>query len=239
MGPEIKDYLDKNNLHHAYLIEGGRDTIIPQLLDFLKNLGINTFNSPDFQYISVDSFKIEDARNLKSVSFEKGFFSGKKIFLISANNFLLEAQNALLKIFEEPIENTHFFLIVPDINFLLKTFTSRFYVITNRGDSAIEKDAEDFLSMRLQDRIDFLKDFLKEREESDENIVEDSIRSKAGKFLNTLEIVLHNKFFIKEANQDIDFDFFHHLFKVREFLHQPGSPTKTLLESLALAIPVL
>ena len=39
----ILEHLDKNNLHHAYLIEGQREEIIPEILNFLKTLNINTF----------------------------------------------------------------------------------------------------------------------------------------------------------------------------------------------------
>jgi len=143
---EILDNLDKNNLHHAYLIEGTEEEIVPEIFKFMEILGIETSANPDFYHISVDSFKIEDARNLKSVEHEKSFSTGKKIFLISANNFLLEAQNTLLKIFEEPIENTHFFIIIPNTDTLLKTLVSRFYLIktkTKLGDEL--KEAEKFI----------------------------------------------------------------------------------------------
>ena len=62
---DISSHLDKNNLHHAYLIEGVREEIVPEVLKFVKILGIETEGNPDFFYISTDSIKIEDARNLK------------------------------------------------------------------------------------------------------------------------------------------------------------------------------
>jgi DNA polymerase-3 subunit delta' len=238
----INKHLDKNNLHHAYLIEGKQEKIVPEILEFLKGLGILTVGSPDFFHISIDSFKIEDARNLKSYATEKSFFSdlstqaGKKIFIISANNFLLEAQNSLLKIFEEPIENTHFFLIVPDTNSLLKTFISRFYVIKAKPDlvSGVE-DAEKFINMSLQKRLDFLKDLLpKKDEENEEEINAESNSSKALKFLNALEFVVHKKM----LKGTFDTRFFEHIFKVREFLRLPGSSAKTLIESVALVVPI-
>lgn len=237
---EIFANLDKNNLHHAYLIEGAREEIVPELLKFVESLGVKTSTNPDFCHISVDSFKIEDARNLKSVEYEKGFSTGKKIFLISANNFLLEAQNTLLKIFEEPIENTHFFLIVPDKNTLLKTLVSRFYLIETKTSLEKElKEAEKFIKMPLKNRIDFLKESLAESEE-EEIIVIDSTRSKALKFLNALESVLVSKMpFDKKMSRGI-FDTqacFAHIFKVREYLNQPGSSAKSLMESVALILP--
>jgi len=248
---EIFANLNKNNLHHAYLIEGDREEIMPELFKFLESLGVKTSANPDFCHISVDSFKIEDARNLKSVEHEKSFSlghsslgnrptgdatgeaTGKKIFLISANNFLLEAQNTLLKIFEEPIENTHFFVIVPDKNTLLKTLVSRFYLIETKISPEQElKEAEKFIKMSLKDRIDFVKELLVEAEEKEEIIVIDSTRSKALKFLNVLESVLSSKFL-----KNYSANYFAHIFKVREFLNQPGSSAKTLMESVALIVP--
>lgn len=234
----LAKHLDKNNLHHAYLIEGTREEIIPEILEFIKSLGIEIVHNADVSHISLDSFKIEDARNLKSYASEKGFSTNKKIFIISANNFLLEAQNSLLKMFEEPIENTFFFLIVPDANSLLKTLVSRFYLISTKDDLVSEvKNAEKFIAMPLQSRINFIKELLIESEEEDEEgnevIVLDSTRSKALKFLNALELTLHSNM----SKRHFDISYFEHILKVREFLRMPGSSTKTLMESVALIVP--
>jgi DNA polymerase III delta prime subunit len=129
----IQKHFDKNNLHHAYLIEGEKEEIISELFEFIESIGINTKNNPDFIHISQDSFKIDDAKNLKSQSNEKAISynlsngqMGKKVFVISINSFLSDAQNTLLKMFEEPIENTMFFLIIPDTAIMLPTLLSRF-----------------------------------------------------------------------------------------------------------------
>ena len=223
-----------------------------EIIEFFKSLGINTVGNSDFIHISLDSFKIEDARNLKSYGNQKSFSSAKKIFIISANNFLLEAQNSLLKMFEEPIENTHFFLIVPDINALLKTFVSRFYLISPKSDLGKEiREAEKFIALPLKNRIDFIKELLIEPEEIDEEgneiVVLDSTRSKALKFLNALELLLHQEFLknyergrFQSETGGIRNNFsetLFHFFKVREFLRMPGSSTKSLMESVALVIP--
>ncbi|PIR68981.1 hypothetical protein COX93_03125 [Candidatus Nomurabacteria bacterium CG_4_10_14_0_2_um_filter_30_12] len=251
----ISQHLDKNNLHHAYLIEGVRDEIIPEIFKFLEDLGVKTANNPDFYYMSFDSFKIDDAHNLKSIQYEKSFSLGKKIILISANNFLLEAQNTLLKIFEEPIENTHFFLIVPNKNILLKTLLSRFYLIQIKSNLLVEelKYAEKFILMPLKNRLDFIKELLVEEENEDEedsSIQIQSTRAKALRFLNALEFSLQNKIVINFSGltlpgipvrthtvQNSLQLCFAHIFKIREFINQPGSSVKNLMESIALKIP--
>jgi len=239
MSFKLIEHFDKNNLHHAYLIEGMYSEIVPEILKFIEILGIGIVGNPDFYHISIDSFKMEDACNLKSLSLEKGFSSNKKIFLISANNFLLEAQNTLLKMFEEPIENTHFFIITPDINILNKTLISRFYLIRTKVN--LEKElieANKFIIMHLRDRIDFIKELIADNDDEfdddTETVISSSARSKSLKFLNALELVLHQKFILKP---NISINFFNQIFKVRKFLSQPGSSIKTLMESLALAIP--
>lgn len=235
----ISNHFNKHNLHHAYLIEGAKEEIVLEILKFFEDLGIKTIGNSDFIHINLDSFKVEDARNLKSYGAQKSFSIEKKIIIVSTNNFLLEAQNSLLKIFEEPIDNTHFFIVVPDANSLLKTFISRFYFISTRSDLVEEtKEVEKFLAMPLRSRIDFIKELLTEQEEEEvaenEIIVSDSIRSKALKFLNALETQLHNKI----SKTVFDIQVFEHIFKVREFLRMPGSSTKSLMESIALILPV-
>ena len=244
---DILKHLNKNNLHHAYLIEGMHNEIIPEILKFMEEIDIKTVSNPDFCHMSFDSFTVEDARSLKSKSSEKGFSSAKKIYIISINNFLLEAQNTLLKMFEEPIENTHFFLIVPDVNSLLKTLVSRFYLISLKSDLEEKiREAEKFILMPARDRILFLKDLLAEEDEYDEfSLVNTNTpRLKALNFLNALEKVLHNKCFndmpsVSRTVLDTTGStiFFNQIFKVREFLRMPGSSTKSLMESVALSIP--
>ena len=96
-----------------------------------------------------------------------------------------------------------------------------------------------FISMKLQDRILFVKEFIADAkdDEEEETIEVDSARAKSIKFLNALEVVLNNNIF---KNKDFNnFDFFEQIFKVRQFLRQPGSSAKTLLESVAISIPIL
>ncbi|MFA6325293.1 MAG: hypothetical protein WCX46_03660, partial [Candidatus Paceibacterota bacterium] len=174
------------------------------------------------------------------------FQESKKIFILSANRFSKDAEGVLLKMFEEPIKNTHFFIITPNKNILTKTLLSRFYLISNICDEDEDEliEVEKFINMNLKNRIDFIKDFIStsENNEDDDEIIQiNSVRSKAFKFLNSLEHVLHQKL-INQINLNhvpTKEDYFEQIFKVREYLNQQGSPVKTLLESLAIIIPIL
>jgi len=221
----IREHFKINNPHHAYLIEGKREEVFPEIVSVVESWGVKISDNPDFCHISTDTFKIEDARNLKSLTSERGITKSKKIFVISANNFLLEAQNAMLKVFEEPADDVLFFIITPDIAALLKTLVSRFYLIkTNKEDMGNE--AEKFIALPVNKRIDFIKKLINETED---NL--NSTRSKSLKFLNALETTLHQK-----KVSRVTLDTFEQIFKAREYLRQPGSSAKNLLESVALML---
>lgn len=244
----IKSHINKNNLHHAYLIEGKKEVNLPLVLKILLEIGVSINNNPDYYHFDFDSFKIKDGELLKSLTSNKSFGEGenaKKIFVISANSFLLEAQNSLLKVFEEPIENTHFFVLTPSVSVFIPTLLSRFYVIHRDKDAeSRDEEVENFLKSSKFQRIEFLKVFLKgsnndEEDEEDtekDEVIIDSPKSKALKFLDGLELVLHKKSTLSKDSQNIK-TIFEQIFKVRKYLRQPGSSAKSLMESVALSIP--
>ena len=242
-------HLDKNNLHHAYLIEGSKEQILPELFVFLAEVGVETKGNPDFSHIDIDNFKIDEAFFLRDMSNQKAFSENKKIFIISANSITPDAQNAMLKMFEEPTLDTHFFIIVPEIDALIRTLVSRFYLIKNETENIKIKEIEDFLASTLPTRIEYIKNLLadvaeneyEDDEEVEKTLALESKRSKALKFLNSLELSLHNKKITGVGHQDsrcpTPVDFFDQIFEARKFIRQPGSSAKTLLESVALSIP--
>jgi hypothetical protein len=236
----IKEHFNKDKNHHAYLIEGLHDDVWPDLKKNFEELGIKTEANPDFFYLSFDTFKIDDAREVKSLSRDKSFSSeekkweNKKIFIISASNFLEGAQNTLLKMFEEPNSNTHLFIITPDSNLILKTLLSRLYLIKYpKNVLNSKKEAENFIKMNIRERIDFIKESFSSKNEEEGEI---SNRTKASHFLNSLEETLHQKFFQKKEKGEI-ISFFDQIFIAREFLRQSGTSPKSLLEGVALTIP--
>ena len=81
----IFQHLDKNNLHHAYLIEGMRDEIIPEILVWLESLGVKTSANPDFCQILIDNFKKEEPQfehisyNYKDTTLVEYFYKNEHI----------------------------------------------------------------------------------------------------------------------------------------------------------------
>lgn len=229
----FKNYINKNNLHHVYLIEGGRE-VIPLLLEFLDlDLGFKTTSNKDFYFYTYDTFKIDDARALLPIKSEKSFGGGKKIILIYTNFFLVDAQNSLLKMFEDPIIDTHFFIISPNKEIFIPTLLSRICFIKNDfKENKNTKIAEDFLKMKKRERILFIKNFIAEVDDDNE---EESLRSKSLEFINSIEAVLYKLMHTKDKKLDVDI--FEKIIEIRKNLHHSGSSPKMLLEAVALILP--
>jgi DNA polymerase III delta prime subunit len=181
----FKDF--PKNLHHAYFIEGERESALPELLKFFeKKLGIKTQGDPDFLSFEYDAFGIDEGRWLKEAQMRKPV-GERKIFVISLNSITHEAQNSLLKVFEEPAPNTHFFIISKSSESLLPTLKSRLQIILAKTEKEEDNSANEFLKMNLKQRLDFLAD-----------MIEDKSKTQAIDFLNNLEMALSEKTDIKK-----------------------------------------
>src|SRR2546425_1184663 len=67
----------------------------------------------------------------------------------------------------------------------------------------------------------------------------DSARSKALRFLNAIESNLHRSLREDPERHNFPAACLEQIFKVRKFLRMPGSSVKSLMESVALTLPVL
>ncbi len=89
-------------------------------------------NHPDVMYFPTkNQLLVEDSNKITNESFIKPIFADKKIFII--NNFdksTQEAQNKLLKVFEEPMENVYYLLSTTNVEKILPTIRSRCFKIS-------------------------------------------------------------------------------------------------------------
>lgn len=151
----------KNN-HHANLIVGTSDEVKNFVRSNLSDSGFITTNNPDFIVLEVATFGIDEARELKRLSSKKAF-SGEKVFLILPEKITLEAQNALLKTFEDPTPNTKFFLATREREFILPTLVSRMSVINIASNRAVGA-ASEFAALSLKSRLTFASKFADKEE---------------------------------------------------------------------------
>lgn len=113
-------------LGQSFLIIENNDKQVKNWLDQKKA----EFGLADFWGGIYNSFSIDDARDLKSWHAKKANTPAGKIAIIFAHQFGHEAQNTLLKITEEPHQDTTIILITGSKSNLLPTVLSRLQIVT-------------------------------------------------------------------------------------------------------------
>ena len=151
--------IDVLNLHHAYLLVGDQAEAEKLLHSLFKDL----VGSPDYFVMKEATFGIDASRKLGDLALRKAF-TEQKIFLIAPEVITPEAQNALLKTFEEPIAHTHFFLLVRDEGVIIPTLRSRMRVLHLSAEGEGSEEARNFSTLSIKERLAFVKKFVdKER----------------------------------------------------------------------------
>ncbi len=89
-----------------------------------------------------NSFKVETVREIRSDAYIVPNEAERKVYILeNANNMSAQAQNALLKILEEPPEAVCFLLLTPDRNAFLQTVLSRCVVFSQSGGRKVNEEA--------------------------------------------------------------------------------------------------
>ncbi|MFZ2484731.1 MAG: hypothetical protein WAW81_02225 [Minisyncoccia bacterium] len=208
------------SLHHSNLLIGAPENAESYLRSLCKSLDIAIANNPDFFAFRMSTFGIDEARELRLLSARKAIATasagqgGKKIFFISPERITLEAQNALLKTFEDPSTDTHFFLVVKEEASIEPTLLSRMQAF-HVGTRPELTQAEKFLTLPLKDRLLFAKKFV-----DDEESLPD--------FLDNLLLFLRKE---KKANHIIE-----SVYNVRRFALDPASLPRLVIEHLSLVL---
>jgi len=134
----------------TYLITGNKDQRRHQTKTVAKNFGINLQkNSPDIFIIKAqkDSISIDEIRELKRHIFQKPLsYKFKFIIIEEAEKLTIEAQNALLKILEEPPASAIIILEARNKSQLLPTIQSRVVTFSTVPDRKIQQENLDILS---------------------------------------------------------------------------------------------
>lgn len=146
--------------------------------EFIKELKINK-NHPDLMWLGADEkLGIEQARKIKDFLNLKPYQAkGQVIIVISAQNLTADAQNALLKTFEEHEEGVNLVLGAESEEQLLPTLLSRCQVINLQNNSTFtsppggpgveykyQEDIKKLLESSMEERFKFIEK-LKERED--------------------------------------------------------------------------
>ena len=218
-------YSQTGNLHHAYIIEGERESIYERLLKFIeKKLDYEIHANPDFFHEQYDSFSIDDARKLREMQNTKALSGDRKIYVIETLGMTVEAQNSLLKVFEEPSVGTHFFIISPSAEVYLPTLRSRVIVITHSEQQKQSEESKRFLVASIKERLELVGEIAEEKDK--------------GRAISLTENLLGYFYSAKKSKNTKDFDsFLKELLKTRIYLGDRSPSLKLLLEHIALTTP--
>lgn len=197
--------------HHAYYIEGPLSHF-EHYAEELKPFWAHSF----------ERFGVDEARELIALCSLKSYKTA--VFLIAASSMTSEAQQALLKLFEEPQEGTTFVLLLPH-GVLIPTVRSRMLPFESPLLLSAEQSSEaiTFLKSNGKMRSEMITKLLKE---------EEGVRERVREFVNALEVLLLKKIqdhSVREGLSDIA--------KVRSYLSDRSPSLKMLLEHLALCLP--
>lgn len=204
-----------DSLHHAYLLIGERSSTEAFLHSFWAENGLMLTGSPDYFLFIEELFGIDEARNLASAAARKAF-GERKIFFIAPERVSIEAQNALLKTFEDPYENTHFFLTVREEGLVIPTLRSRMRVLRIQS-SALHNDAEKFLVSTPKERMAFAKKFADNKK-------------NLSVFLDGLLLLLRKNGMSESLKK---------VYEVRRFSDDRSTAPRLILEHLAVILPTV
>lgn len=213
--------------HHAYYVEGPQSMLEILAIDARERFDFKAGHNPDAHVRHFEKFGIEESRWLTDAGSFKSA-GGRALFVVGIASATTEAQQALLKLFEEPQEGTVYVLLVPH-GTLLATLRSRMLPYPARLDEeAGTSSAKKFLSLAGKERSDFISKLLKDDE---------GTRERVRGFVNALEAELYvrptrsNSPQARQALEDIAM--------VRTYLQDRSPSLKMLLEHLAVSLPSL
>lgn len=223
--------------HHAYLVTGDSEKGIEEALLFAqKELGLETKGNPDVTVLRYGLFSVEEARTFQDAVMRAPVQGNTKIIIVSATRFFFQAQNALLKIFEEPPKGTYLILVLPTEGILLPTLRSRLVPLgaTGKEQKAENALAEEFLSASKEGREKLVAKLL-ERTKSDKDEEKAFARAEATTLIEGLTRIAYAK--AREKSSPELLAFLSDLDRFTPLMHDTSTPLKLIFEHILLVTP--
>ncbi len=193
-------------MHHAQLLLGSYAwacTVLPES---------DRVPGTDVVHLAGDRMGIEDVRDLIREAYLMPIVSTERVFMLAYGDITREAQNALLKILEEPPTTARFYLVVPRKETLLPTLKSRLVLY---AEEAVATDTcDDFFRLSLGDQLKEIGVRLGKKDDE-----------WAGKILSALE---------DRAYTNRKYEALRCITELRGYFDSPSASRKMILEHLVL-----
>lgn len=209
--------------HHAYLVIGTSNAVRDGVIGrFAKERTISVVDNPDVVMEHYESLGIDDARHITALQSRRSVGGGTKIIVLQCEQLTLEAQNALLKTFEEPSSNTVLFLCVPSESSVIPTLRSR--MILHEHEDVEDEDsasaAADFIDANPATRLIHI-----------EELVESKSKTRAQHFVSALIHEYEQRGGVTKYHKELGV-----LTEAEQLLHERGGSIKLMLEHIAVVI---
>ncbi|MBR5473610.1 MAG: DNA polymerase III subunit [Clostridia bacterium] len=170
----VKNFIASRRIPHAILIEGVNETAKRELAAYIATAAVcsgesapcgnclnchqaNAKSHPDISYIvpleGKKNLSVDQIRELRTDAYVKPHSAEKRVFIIEyADRMNPQAQNALLKVLEEPPADVIFILLTPSKTVLLDTIISRcvlLSLIENAQETKYTEMANQFIDLLL------------------------------------------------------------------------------------------
>jgi hypothetical protein len=222
--------------HHAYFVAGDLETGEANALGFAeRELGLAAQGNPDVIVLAYGLFSVEDARAVAGFAAQAPV-GERKVILIRAARLFHEAQNALLKLFEEPPAGTTLILAIPSEGMLLPTLRSRLLPLPgSEAFQGVSKAARAYLAASGSEREKLVAKLV-DRAKSDKDGEKQAARLEA---IMLAEGLARAAYAAREGAKDPRelTAFLADLDRFIPILHERSAPLKLIFEHLSLTLP--
>jgi len=216
--------------HHAYFYAGDIEEGIAAALHYAKHtLTLEGVNNPDLLTLQYALFSVDDARFVCDLANRMPVQGENRLIIIAAGRIFHEAQNALLKTFEEPPVGTHLILIVPSEGNILPTLRSRMLMLPEDERSTRSSSLADEYVQGTSAKREKIVEKILERAKSDDGEEKQAARLEAIQFAEGLMRIYDTKPRSKETLALLS-----DLSRLIPILHERSAPLKPILEHLTL-----
>jgi len=221
--------------HHAFFYAGDREAGITAALSYVeKDLGLDPVGNPDVITLRHVLFSVADSRALIERAVLAPMRGDQKVLIIAAYRFFHEAQNALLKLFEEPAPGTTLILIVPSEGNIITTLRSRLHPLPMGKEVQLAGIEEAFVRGGPAAREKVVSGILDEAKSDDDN---EKLEARV-KALRLAEGIAREGYASwRKSDGAAMRSFLSDLDRIIPVLNDRSAPLKPILEHLLIAAP--
>ncbi len=221
--------------HQAFVIEAEAEQGIEIAQSWVeRELKMKIKGNPDVVVLRHGLLSVEDARGVVDLVAGAAFKGEYKVIIVSASRVYHEAQNALLKIFEEPPPGTYLFLVLPTLGGLLPTLRSRVGIITSdeeKKKNSISPMATEFIKASREKRSAIIKKLTSGKDEEERR----ERRDEALQIVNGIETTAYQ--LMRKGGSKAIAGLLSDIAVLRGYLYDRSAPVRMILEHIAIVTP--